>query len=105
MQDKVVNGEPVTEKTKRHVVSVRKYSVHECGGTLVSVIHVVTVAHCFIEEIMLIKPNYENYRVLIGSTHLEKNGIIHYIDDVIPHENFLKTEFITSYDIAIVIVS
>ena len=72
---------------------------------MVSPRHVVAVAHCFLDEILLKDPEYCKFKALVGTNCLHHGGDQYDIQHVEPHEHFMKTDVSTAYDIAVAIVS
>lgn len=95
----IVGGNVATAGQFPYQVSLQVFGIHTCGGSLISVKHVLTAAHCVESRIhrMFMK-------AIIGATSLtEKNGVKHRIKCIRSHPEYTgKMEDGLKNDIAVI---
>ena len=75
LEDKIVNGEEAPPGEMTYMVSIKDESDrHTCGGFLISLIHVLTAAHCLIPYKEIRIPKYGGLYVKVGSHKLSEGG-------------------------------
>ncbi|OXU30619.1 hypothetical protein TSAR_002463 [Trichomalopsis sarcophagae] len=64
-----------------YMVSLRRDSVHDCGGALISAKHVLTAYHC-------ISDGYDNLTAVVGTNSLKTGGTAYRIEKVLIYPPF-----------------
>ncbi|KFM66487.1 Clotting factor B, partial [Stegodyphus mimosarum] len=96
-----VGGAPTDQGRFPWMVSIRKESVHWCGGSLIDRVHILSAAHCFVSKAEPY-PDPSKYTVYVGNIYLSK-GYPFSIEKIIVHESYQpQTHY---YDIAILKLS
>lgn len=89
---------------KAKIVTVDKrycFAIYlRCGGTLITVDHVLTVAHC-ISDVHAMR-----LRVILGGLRQDGlDGVSHTCKELIPHKRYSSERNSFNYDIGIIVVS
>ncbi|KAF7993879.1 hypothetical protein HCN44_011148 [Aphidius gifuensis] len=70
---KVVGGEQAERNEFPHQVSIRDRGEHICGGAIISPLHILTAAHCFVDEDEKVAlPHPSDIEILVGAN--DKNS-------------------------------
>lgn len=93
---RIVGGEETTIESFPHQVSLRYFSWHRCGGSIVKPNVIVTAAHC-VDGIPLI-----NMAFVAGSSDVTSGGETRKLSKSIVHENY--NDWTLDSDIAVVIL-
>ncbi|KFZ62366.1 Serine protease 55, partial [Antrostomus carolinensis] len=79
------------------LVSIQSKGKHICGGTMISTFWILTVAHCFAEEVP------RDLTVVVGGIDLNLPMEKHKLDSLILHENYDRMSM--ENDIALILLS
>ncbi|KAG7201535.1 hypothetical protein KM043_004286 [Ampulex compressa] len=83
---RIAGGSDAGPQEFPYQVSLRFYSIHICGGALISERHVLSAAHCMCE---LIDEPYEELTVVTGSTNIRTGGQRHVVESVQCHPHYV----------------
>lgn len=96
-QSRVVGGDSAKVGQFPYIVSVRAYSSHICGGTILNKDTILTAAHCVPQK------DVEYLTIVAGSPYLEYYGTKYQVKSIKTHEEYNKENF--QNDIAILKVT
>ncbi|XP_045469470.1 trypsin-3-like [Harmonia axyridis] len=89
---RIIDGKLADIQEFPYQVSIMHNGSHHCGGSILSHYYILTAAHC-----TAYLPAYQ-FSVRVGSSVLDKGGMIHQVQEIYGHPNF-TTKF--EYDVAI----
>lgn len=94
--NRAINARDSTIEEFPYTVSLEFDSNFRCGGSILSSNLIVTAAHCINKTH---GPSY--YQVRAGSSHVEKNGSVHWIRDYHLHNQLISNSSLLGYDLAV----
>ncbi|XP_046418596.1 trypsin delta-like [Neodiprion fabricii] len=95
LESRIVGGAQAEEGAIPYQVSLRLNGWPFCGGSIITVLHIVTAAHC-VPGI-----NISQLTVITGTNSLESGGETHGVVEVTSHESYVGSSDYWKYDIAI----
>ncbi|KAL7300767.1 hypothetical protein TKK_0006744 [Trichogramma kaykai] len=79
---RIYGGDSVQIETYPYQVSVQKYNLHHCGGSIISPYWILTAGHCAFPD------NRVVMNVRAGTSFVEQNGTVHRAAKIIQHPGF-----------------
>ncbi|XP_044757150.1 trypsin-3-like [Coccinella septempunctata] len=79
---RIIDGMLADIKEFPYQVSIMYQGEHHCGGSIISTKYILTAAHCA-NQIPA-----KDFSVRVGSTTIDKGGVVHEVEKVIVHPNF-----------------
>ncbi|XP_014295151.2 chymotrypsin-1-like [Microplitis demolitor] len=88
---KIVNGYMAWENEFPHQVSLRVWGQHICGGSIISPRHILTAAHCVVDDN---KHLHRNMAVLSGTNdrYSLQSGQLHKVSNIIYHHGYTPSD-------------
>ncbi|XP_059047720.1 trypsin CFT-1-like [Achroia grisella] len=97
---RIIGGVDTTIERHPHTVQVIFGSALQCGGSLITMRHVLSAAHCFWQGTGIVSPRY--YSIRAGTTNLNSGGRTVSVSMIIVHERYNPT--IHDCDIAVLVL-
>ena len=107
LESKIKNGSSVKKKSRTYVVTIRSLSsnMFTCSGSLITVIHVMTVAHCIYADKFVTDPKYNATFVEVGILNTKVESKRHYAKDLHTHPCYRHFRDGFPFDIGLITVS
>ncbi|CAH2060560.1 unnamed protein product, partial [Iphiclides podalirius] len=84
---RIIGGNPTVIEKYPYTVQVLYEGRLRCGGSLITQRHVLSAAHCFVNENdVVVNPNV--FSVRVGSTYLSSGGTVYSVSMVVVHEGY-----------------
>ncbi|XP_068624672.1 trypsin CFT-1-like isoform X2 [Battus philenor] len=99
---RIIGGSPTVIEKHPYTVQIMFGTQLTCGGSLITKRHVLSAAHCFVDEKGTVF-NPKNFRVRVGATFLNTGGTVHSVSTVIVHERYNRP--VRDNDVAVVVLS
>lgn len=93
-----MGGYEAEEGAFPYQVSLRSNGRPFCGGSIISVLHIISAAHCFPSVVL------SQVTVITGTNSLAEGGESHSVAAITPHESYIGSSDYWKYDIAILTV-
>ncbi|XP_021185174.3 trypsin CFT-1 isoform X2 [Helicoverpa armigera] len=99
---RIVGGVETTVERYPFIVQVLYNAQFYCGGSLLTSRHVLSAAHCFVNDFGYVLPA-NRFAIRMGTTFLNTGGSLHQVSQVIVHESYNNPS--RDNDVAVVVLS
>uniref|UniRef100_A0A2A4JRB9 Peptidase S1 domain-containing protein n=1 Tax=Heliothis virescens TaxID=7102 RepID=A0A2A4JRB9_HELVI len=99
---RIIGGESTTIETYPSMVQVLADAQFICGGSLVTSRHVLSAAHCFVDNFGYVI-SASRVAIRMGTTFVNTGGSLHEVSRIIVHESYNSP--VRDNDIAVVVLS
>ncbi|CAH0697532.1 unnamed protein product [Spodoptera exigua] len=100
--DRIIGGRPTSIQQYPFVVQIFLPDRFLCGGSLLTLRHVLSAAHCFENTLGILK-NPKLFTVHVGGTKLYA-GTEHQVSAIVLHENYKSKQLAWGYDISVLLL-